>query len=84
MIEPFKYLIQPVAIERDDTGRVTREMPGEVFNVFSAAQAAEAIVEFEAQIEKLNEEAQDAGDGSNGAQHRVRQPKVSGERAGSS
>jgi hypothetical protein len=50
MIEPFKYIIQPVAIERDDGGRVTREIPGEMVSVYNAEQAVEAITEFEQQL----------------------------------
>jgi len=54
MIEPLKYLIQPVAYERDDeTGRVLREMPGETVVVFSAEQAVSAIDQFEAQLVEL-------------------------------
>ena len=85
MIEPMKYLIQPVAVERDpDTGRITREIPGEVITVYNAAQAAEAIVEFEAQLERLNQEGgQDASSGSNGVADQLRQREVSGERVGS-
>lgn len=51
-IEPFKYLLQPVALERDpETGRIVRELPGETLAVYSAAQAAEVIAEFETQLE---------------------------------
>lgn len=50
MIEPFKYLIQPVAVERGENGRVVREMPGEVIAVYNADQAVEAIREFEKTI----------------------------------
>jgi len=53
MIEPLKYLLQPIAYERDDeTGRVLREIPGETVAVYSAEQAKEAIEQFE---QKLNE-----------------------------
>lgn len=54
MIEPLKYLIQPVAYERDDeSGRVLRELPGETIVVFSAEQAASAIEQFEANLVEL-------------------------------
>ena len=54
MIEPLKYLLQPVAYERDDeTGRVVREVPGQVLTVFSAEQAAEAVTLFERQLQEL-------------------------------
>lgn len=53
-IEPLKFLIQPVAYERDDeTGRVLREMPGQVVTVFSAEQAAEAVTLFERELREL-------------------------------
>lgn len=46
-IEPLKFLLQPVAYERDDeTGRVVREIPAQVFTVFSAEEAAFAVNEF--------------------------------------
>lgn len=47
MIEPFKYLLQPVAYERGDDGRVIREIAGEPLVVFNAEQAAQAIMMFE-------------------------------------
>lgn len=48
MIEPLKYLLQPVAYERDnETGRVLREIPAETVVVYSAEQAAAAIEKFE-------------------------------------
>jgi hypothetical protein len=54
MIEPLKYLLTPVAYERDDeTGRVLREMPGETVTVYSAEQAKEAIEQFEAKLSEL-------------------------------
>lgn len=55
MIEPFKYLLQPVALERNGTGRVLREVPAEIVIVYNAEQAAEAIANFEAEIVKFNE-----------------------------
>jgi hypothetical protein len=56
LIEPLKYLIQPIAYERDDeTGRVLREMPGPVVTVFTAEDAARAVTEFEAALQQLQE-----------------------------
>lgn len=56
MIEPFKYLLQPVALERDpDTGRAVREMPGQVLTVYDAAEAADAIARFELELAALIE-----------------------------
>jgi len=46
-IEPFKYLIQPVAIERGEDGRITRELPGETLSVFNVDDAVKLITEFE-------------------------------------
>ena len=53
LIEPFKYLIQPVAIERDETGRVIAERAGEVVTVFTAEDAARAVTEFEATLAQI-------------------------------
>jgi hypothetical protein len=47
-VEPFKYLLQPVALERDEeTGRVLREIPGQPVTVFSAEACMEAAELFE-------------------------------------
>jgi hypothetical protein len=55
-VEPFKYLIQPVAIERDEeSGRITREVPGEVLVVFCAEDAERAVTGFEAALKQLTE-----------------------------
>ena len=57
-VEPLKYLLQPVAYERDDeTGRVIREIPGQVVTVYTADQAAQAVLEFEAALQQIQEEA---------------------------
>lgn len=55
-VEPFKYLLQPVALERNGTGRVLRELPAPVLTVYNAEQAAEAVREFEAQLVNHNQE----------------------------
>jgi hypothetical protein len=82
MIEPFKYLIQPVAIERDENGRILREIPGEILSVYSATQAETAIKEFETQLDQLNEQGgKDAGDRNGGVGDHVRQPELPGQRA---
>lgn len=49
-VEPFKYLLQPVALERNGSGRVVQEIPASVLTVYSAEQAADAIRAFEEQI----------------------------------
>lgn len=53
MIEPFKYLLQPVALERNGTGRVVREVPGETLSVYSADEAADAIRKFEQALQEV-------------------------------
>lgn len=60
-VEPFKYLIQPVALERGEDGKVLRERPAEVISVYSADQAVQAITEFEQQILELQKPSN--GDG---------------------
>jgi hypothetical protein len=49
-LEPFKYLVQPVAIERDDNGRIAREVPGETLNFYEIAAIPEALRQFEQQL----------------------------------
>lgn len=50
-IRPFKYLLQPVAVEQDDeTGRLLRELPAEPVTVYNGEQALKAIEEFEMQL----------------------------------
>jgi hypothetical protein len=81
-VEPFKYLLQPVAVERDDkTGRIIREMPGEVIAVFSASQAVEAIAEFEKQIVQLTERNENGSRADNEVEDQVRQSGLSGQRS---
>jgi hypothetical protein len=57
MLEPFKYLIQPVAIDRDQDGNIIREVAGETVAVYSLQQATALIERFElelaAQTEKV-------------------------------
>jgi hypothetical protein len=62
MIEPFKYILQAVAIERDDdTGRIVREIPAEPVFVYSAAEAMEAVTKFEENLaESVKEGAANA------------------------
>jgi len=55
-LEPLKYLIQSVAIERDGD-RIVAERVAQVVTVFNAEQAVQAIHEFEQQIEQINREA---------------------------
>jgi len=56
MFEPLKYLIQPVALERDEHGKIVGERVAQTQQVFSAAELASVIEDFEAEIEKLNRE----------------------------
>lgn len=82
MLEPLKYLIQCVAIERDPlTQRVVREVPAETISVFSAEEAHEKITQFEHELRNLNEREEDenAGSGGNGTAHHLRQPDLSRE-----
>jgi hypothetical protein len=78
-IEPFKYMIQPVAIERDDAGQVRREIPGEVLNVYSLAQAMEAITAFEQQLKQMTEGSDNGSSSNNNDGSDVRQPELSGQ-----
>jgi hypothetical protein len=57
MIEPFKYLIQPVAVERDEAGRIVAERPAQTLAVYSAAEAVQAIEQFEQELQNYNKEA---------------------------
>jgi hypothetical protein len=57
VIERLKFLLQPVAIERDDDGKIVREMPAEVITVYSAEQAALAVTEFEAALAEMAAQA---------------------------
>jgi hypothetical protein len=53
-VEPFKYLIQAVAVERDDeTGRIVKEHPAQVVTVFTAEDAARAVQEFEKTLAEM-------------------------------
>jgi hypothetical protein len=83
MIEPFKYLIQAVCVERDESGRIVAEKTGEILHVYSAAQAVEAITEFEAQLERLGKEKEGDDASRNGERRddQLRQPIVSGEQS---
>jgi len=53
MIEPYKYLLQPVAIERDQDGRIVAERVAQVITVFNAEEAARAVIEFEASLAQM-------------------------------
>ena len=88
MLEVLKFLIQPVAIERDANGKIIREVPGEVISIFDPAKAAEAMQGFEMQIRNLNQQSNQqqppqGGNangigGSNSNQDNLRQPEMSG------
>lgn len=81
MPEPFKYLIQPVAIERDENGQVRREIPGEVLSVYSLEQAVEAITTFEEQLKKLSERSENGNRIDDRDRDNVRQSELSREQA---
>jgi len=87
MLEVLKFLIQPVAIERDANGKIIREVPGDVISIFDPAKAEEAMRGFEMQIRNLNsqqpQQQPQGGDangigGSNSNQDNLRQPQMSG------
>lgn len=52
MIKPFKYLIQPVALEFDGD-RIVREVPAETVTVYDSEQARDAIEQFVAKLSEL-------------------------------
>jgi len=62
MLEPFKYLLQPVALERDQDGQIIREVPGETMHLYTLEQLAGAVEQWETQLGRLNMEQ---ADGSN-------------------
>jgi len=79
MLEPFKYLIQPVAVERDADGRVVREIPGETRPAYTLEQIAALVELFEAQIAEYNERGgTDAGHRNDRDPDHLRQPGLPG------
>jgi len=76
MLETLKYLIQPVAIERDENGRILREVPGETKSAYSLEQIQQLVAEFEQAIVNANQGGEDAGQRSNGVADQLRQPSV--------
>lgn len=78
-VEPFKYMIQPVAIERDDAGQIRREIPGEVVSVYSLTQAIEAITMFEEQLKQMTQRSDNGSNPNDSDRSDVRQPELSGE-----
>jgi hypothetical protein len=70
MIEPFKYLIQPVAVERGEDGRIVREIIGETVSVYNIDKAVELIREFEEQINNLEQEPSNGSGRLTDGQHR--------------
>jgi hypothetical protein len=56
LIEPFKYILQIVALERDDeTGKIVREVPSEPFVAYAPEQIINAVLKFEDQIVQQRE-----------------------------
>jgi hypothetical protein len=49
-LEPFKYIVQPVALERDEDGKVVREVPAEPVSAYSVEQVLELVRAFEDQL----------------------------------
>lgn len=86
MLEPFKYMIQCVAIERDEQGQIVREVPAETQSAYRVEQAQEIITKFQQEIARLNSEGQpqlqggmpDGNGTGDGNQDYVRQSQVSG------
>jgi len=81
MIERFKYIIQAVAIERDDsTGEIIREIPAQPVNAYNINQAVQVMSEFEHRLQPQGGEVNGNGTGD-GGEHHMRQPEVSGKQA---
>jgi len=79
-IEPFKYLIQPVAVERDETGRIVRELPGEVATVYGVAEAIACVEQFERAISEMDGGEMNGSRPRVGDKDQLRQSELSGER----
>ena len=60
-LEPFKYLIQCIAIERDESGRVVTERVAQAQTVYAPNDVMTVMHDFEMELERLNR------NGSNGA-----------------
>jgi len=84
-LEPFKYIVQCVAIERDEQGNVVREVPAEAQNAYQTEHINEIIRKFQEEIARLNRQSPQSSEGSengsrdsDGHQDYVRQSEVSG------
>jgi len=66
VIEPFKYLIQPVALERDEHGRVIAERIAQPVTAYNLTQVTKVVYDFEQEIERLNQEGAQHGGQDNG------------------
>lgn len=58
MIEPFKFVVQAVLLERDDEGQIVREVPADPLTFYSADKMNEwATGALPVEIDKLNKGA---------------------------
>lgn len=56
MIKPFKYVVQPVAVEVDESGRPTREVIGQAVDLYTPDQVVDFIITIETQLASAAEE----------------------------
>src|SRR5262245_53313643 len=69
MLEPFKYLIQCVAVERDEDGRIVAERYTEPQTAYLPNTLMEIAHNFEQELERMNKEARDGeGEARDGVQ----------------
>lgn len=61
MLEPLKYIVQCVALERDEHGKIVGERPTQAQPAYSYDEIQRIVSEFQQEIERLNEQ------GTNGA-----------------
>ena len=77
MYEPFKYVVQCVAIERDEQGNVVREMPAEPANTYNIDQIQALIQKFHEELANMNAGGSANGNGNGaGNQDHLRQSEV--------
>jgi len=79
MLELLKIMVQPVVLERGEDGDIVGERVGEVIALYAPEQIYEFVRLLKSQLE---EGEANAGNGSNSAPDRMRQPGVPGQRAG--
>jgi ADP-dependent phosphofructokinase/glucokinase len=59
-IELLKVLVQPVAIERDEDGRIIGEKVGEAIALFTPEQISEYVDQLREQIDQANRNGTEA------------------------